>query len=307
MEAVDDSVWRKIPGYEDNSDDEEEVELKAVAEERLAEIVAVLGDNWIDVPFLKFTPAPAPKDYKDPPKAKATPTSRTWGTHGPQPCFKLEHTDAAILRETFLTNGFVPSDRDWAVLWSAPSMRDFAYQGLHEYQRVNHFPGSTELTRKDRMWQNLQEKAKVFGRGTFDFLPETFVLPDQLKQFRKCYEETDHLWIVKPHASSRGRGIFLLRDFADLPENELSVVSRYVDNPLLIQGLKFDLRVYVLVTSFEPLKAYVYREGLTRFASSPYSTEEEHLQNSDCPGWSTSRRSCSEGGCLSSSDKLFDQ
>merc|ERR1719393_806366 len=77
--------------------------------------------------------------------------------------------------------------------------------------------------------------------------------------------------------------MFLLRDLKELPTGEddknSTVVSHYIDNPLLIQGLKFDLRVYVLVTGFEPLRAYVYREGLTRFASSPYSTAEEHLED----------------------------
>ena len=84
---------------------------------------------------------------------------------------------------------------------------------------------------------------------------------------------------MKPHASSRGRGIFILRDLADLPMEETSVVSEYLENPLLIQGLKFDLRVYVLVTSYDPLCAYIYREGLVRFATMPYSTEDRHLSD----------------------------
>jgi tubulin polyglutamylase TTLL5 len=59
----------------------------------------------------------------------------------------------------------------------------------------------------------------------------------------------------------------MVDDISDVPLNESLVISKYIDNPLLINGLKFDLRLYVLVTSFEPLKIYIYNEGLVRFAS----------------------------------------
>lgn len=56
-----------------------------------------------------------------------------------------------------------------------------------------------------------------------------------------------------------------------MPIDEECVVSRYIPNPLLINGLKFDIRIYVLVTSFDPLRIYVYHEGLVRFASEEYN------------------------------------
>lgn len=65
----------------------------------------------------------------------------------------------------------------------------------------------------------------------------------------------------------------MVDDISEVPLNEQLVISKYIDNPLLIHGLKFDLRLYVLVTNFDPLKIYVYNEGLVRFASEPYNLE----------------------------------
>ena len=51
------------------------------------------------------------------------------------------------------------------------------------------------------------------------------------------------------------------------------LASKYISNPHLINGLKYDLRVYVLVTSFNPLKVYMYKDGLVRFATELYNND----------------------------------
>ena len=81
------------------------------------------------------------------------------------------------------------------------------------------------------------------------------------------------MWIVKPANSSQGKGIHLIEDINELNVDDTSVISRYISNPLLINGHKFDLRIYVVVTSYEPLRVYVFKEGLARFASESYSTK----------------------------------
>ena len=52
-----------------------------------------------------------------------------------------------------------------------------------------------------------------------------------------------------------------------------------VANPLLLNGFKFDLRIYVTVTSFNPLRIYMHEDGLTRFATAPYDPSPEHYNN----------------------------
>lgn len=49
-----------------------------------------------------------------------------------------------------------------------------------------------------------------------------------------------------------------------IPLDENIIVCRYLSNPLLIDGFKFDVRLYVAVTSYDPLQIYLYEEGLTR-------------------------------------------
>jgi len=62
-------------------------------------------------------------------------------------------------------------------------------------------------------------------------------------------------------------------DINEINVDDLSVISRYITNPLLINSHKFDLRIYALVTCYEPLRVYVYKEGLARFASESYSSK----------------------------------
>ncbi|KAK9503285.1 hypothetical protein O3M35_011887 [Rhynocoris fuscipes] len=83
---------------------------------------------------------------------------------------------------------------------------------------------------------------------------------------------------------SQGRGISLFRKVSELNSPSHSVVQRYVQNPLLIGGYKFDLRLYVCVPCFHPLTVYAYREGLARFSTDKFSLNDlsnkyAHLTN----------------------------
>jgi tubulin polyglutamylase TTLL9 len=88
---------------------------------------------------------------------------------------------------------------------------------------------------------------------------------------------------MKPVGRAQGKGIFLFSKlneiiewkkdtrFRELKDGEESrekyIVQLYVPNPLLVAGKKFDLRIYVLVTSYRPLNVWLYREGFARFSA----------------------------------------
>ena len=77
---------------------------------------------------------------------------------------------------------------------------------------------------------------------------------------------------MKPNASSCGKGIKMIGPGETIPKKGGLVISKYVMSPHLIDGFKYDLRIYVLVTSYDPLKIYLFKEGLVRFATEKYTT-----------------------------------
>jgi tubulin polyglutamylase TTLL6/13 len=58
----------------------------------------------------------------------------------------------------------------------------------------------------------------------------------------------------------QGRGIYLTRRFEDikLEQGETCIAQRYMAKPYLIDGLKFDLRIYVLVFGVEPMRVFLF-------------------------------------------------
>jgi hypothetical protein len=84
-------------------------------------------------------------------------------------------------------------------------------------------------------------------------------------------KKPDKSWICKPASSSQGKGIFITQDIAEIPTRTPMVVCEYVNKPLLIDGYKFDLRIYVAMTSINPLRLYIYEDGLARFATQKYN------------------------------------
>ncbi len=79
------------------------------------------------------------------------------------------------------------------------------------------------------------------------------------------------MFIVKPDEGSQGEGIYLITEAKDYRfNNRRHVVQEYLADPLLLENLKFDFRIYALIGNLEPLEVYLYEEGLARFCTVPY-------------------------------------
>lgn len=85
------------------------------------------------------------------------------------------------------------------------------------------------------------------------------------------------MYIVKPVNGSAGAGIKVVGPGEEVENEKGHLVCEYIPNPHLIEGKKYDLRIYVLITSFEPLRVYMYREGLIRLCSQKYSSDSKTL------------------------------
>ena len=81
--------------------------------------------------------------------------------------------------------------------------------------------------------------------------------------------------IVKPEASCQGKGIYLTREIEDIDLDEHCVVQEYINKPFLMERMKFDLRLYVLVLGIDPLRIYLSREGLARLSTKMYEEVDD--------------------------------
>ncbi|XP_005107488.1 probable tubulin polyglutamylase ttll-15 [Aplysia californica] len=159
--------------------------------------------------------------------------------------------------------GFSIGERlsDWLVMWS----HDYPFvtyskdlKNLKPYQKVNHFPGSGFVTNKASLAQS-----------KLDFIPKAFEIPAKKKEFLEyAGKHKNTSWVQK---SNKHRGIRIKKveelDFS----KDGTFIQEYVSNPLLIDGRKFDIGIYTVLTSISPLRVYfIGGDALFRFCPLEY-------------------------------------
>lgn len=203
-------------------------------------------------------------------------------------------------------------ENDWQIFWADKDWIHDQYDKIHldPHQHVNHFRNHYELTRKDLLAKNMKRMKRQYEKdGNFELAanystcPTTFVVPAEYNMFVEEFKrQPGSTWVMKPVGRSQGAGIFLVNRLSQIQQwrpqaswasdkarkedeeettsgPELYVVQKYVDDPLVIGGKKFDLRLYVCVTSYQPLTVYLNRGGFCRFSMSRYSKDKSDMTN----------------------------
>ena len=208
----------------------------------------------------------------------------------------------------------IDENEEYNLLWNDSYVPFDTIAALNKYQKTNHFPGMSELAKKNLLAKNLNRIAKALP-GEFGFVPPTFILPGEAEPLKNWFQSQVRTprraaptrarihtcmrgappspvlsslisdpplpqkrrptLILKPDAGCQGRGIFLTKSLDQCLEVEGMIAQQYLPAPLLVDGYKFDMRLYVLVTSVSPLRVLLFKEGLARFCTERYRAPNE--------------------------------
>lgn len=145
---------------------------------------------------------------------------------------------------------------------------------VNKYQKINQYLNYEEYCSKSLLYFNYKKMKELFP-SSYNYMLETYSNPeDKYIITEKFYNYSiknslkDNLWLLKPKLSLKGIGIQFLSNFSNIKNNY--IITKYLNNPHIIKGVKYDLRFHGLVTSIKPLMIYLYNEGLVRLATESF-------------------------------------
>ncbi|MDI5985921.1 hypothetical protein QLQ85_14080 [Halomonas sp. M4R5S39] len=209
--------------------------------------------------------------------------------HSPTRHFWLGGKRAAeqdrFFREALEPLGWKPGDEThWDAGWVTGMPDAEQFRRVSPQRRLNHFPGNAALTVKSRLHDSLATlRERIHESHGADselaarlaFFPRAYVMPHDYHALQEAARTNPgQRWILKPTNASKGKGVRVLRDVAEVPLAPDWMVQEYLANPHTIRGHKYVLRLYVLISAIEPLRVYLYRQGFAKLASEPWDPED---------------------------------
>ena len=172
------------------------------------------------------------------------------------------------------------NDKEARIIWWDGVIPMSFFLKVLPHQRINKFPGMATLCYKSSTFSALNSMKALYPK-TYSFFPTTYILPFQFQEFQKDHikrtlsSQSPVTWIFKPKTGCSGNGIMLTQNSFEFSKRSFSgVVQNYI-TPYLIDGYKFDFRLYIFVPTIDPFTVYLYREGIARFCTDKYEKPSE--------------------------------
>jgi tubulin polyglutamylase TTLL5 len=100
--------------------------------------------------------------------------------------YKFIHGERKLIKALLDGHGFRevhPNCSEFNIIWSGSNLKSYSFRCLQVNQKVNHFPRSCELTRKDHLYKNIQRMQKEKSAKAFNIVPTTFIMPYEIDDF----------------------------------------------------------------------------------------------------------------------------
>ncbi|KAK9075941.1 hypothetical protein SSX86_004271 [Deinandra increscens subsp. villosa] len=194
------------------------------------------------------------------------------------------YTDIPSVEELLTHPGFIittnPKEAD--IIWTSMQVDEEARKaiGLNDQQCINQFPFEACLVMKHHLAETVQK-----AYGSPEWFQPTYNLETQLTQFIGDYyvrehDKSDNLWILKPWNMARTIDTTVtgnLSAIIRLMETGPKICQKYIEQPALFKGRKFDIRYIVLVRSIHPLELFITDVFWVRLANNAYTLDEKSL------------------------------
>ncbi|XP_058039579.1 tubulin polyglutamylase TTLL6 isoform X3 [Ahaetulla prasina] len=117
---------------------------------------------------------------------------------------------------------------DWTLYWTDYSVSLDRVIEMKSYQKINHFPGMTEICRKDLLARNMSKMLKLYPKE-FNFVPKTWCLPADYGELQAFGRSKKHkTYICKPDSGCQGKGIFITKTVRDIKPGEDMICQLYI-------------------------------------------------------------------------------
>lgn len=154
---------------------------------------------------------------------------------------------------------------DWDLMWSHSyiTLIPIDFTKLRKGQKINHIPGIFHIA----------SKSHLAALTTSKYIPKGFLTAVESMEY--IVFNKNKRFLLKDKSS---RGIILRNPFEMNFENEEefhgSFAQEYIEDPMLINGHKFEFSVFVAITSIDPLRVYIYEKDIElQFTSKPYDSK----------------------------------